>query len=128
MPHPGQSARPYWYHQRQGTRERRVVSAAVEPLRRLLAAAGSAAVFGVELHQALGHELHYLAQHVDVGPFLASSVHAMAVAVIMESPSDGLVDRISTLSRTTIAIPQRDSRRHAASRFRATPQTPSRDG
>jgi hypothetical protein len=31
--------------------------------------------------------LHHLAQHADVGSFLASSVNAMAVAVIMEGSS-----------------------------------------
>jgi hypothetical protein len=38
----------------------------------VLIVGGSVAVFGAELHQALGHELHHLAQHVDVGPFWLS--------------------------------------------------------
>ena len=44
--------------------------AAVQPLRRLLVVAGAAAPFDIEFHQALDHELHHLAQPVDVGPLL----------------------------------------------------------
>src|SRR5207237_1156665 len=47
-----------------------VAVAAVQALRRLLVVAGAAARLDVQLHQPLGHELHYLAQHVDVGSLL----------------------------------------------------------
>src|SRR5664280_1287046 len=47
-----------------------VAVAAVQPLGGLLVVAGTAALLDVELHQALGHELHHLAQHVDVGSLL----------------------------------------------------------
>jgi hypothetical protein len=47
-----------------------ITVAAVQPLGRLLVVAGAAAPVDVELHQALRHELHHLAQHVDVGPLL----------------------------------------------------------
>src|SRR6185436_18224512 len=36
----------------------------------LLVVAGAAARFDIELHQALGHELNHLAQHIDVGSLL----------------------------------------------------------
>src|SRR5205814_10206006 len=53
-----------------GTRVPRALAvavAAVDPLGALLVIAGAATPFDIELHEALGHELHHLAQHVDVG-------------------------------------------------------------
>src|SRR5205814_10045753 len=56
-----------------GTRVPRALAvavAAVDPLGALLVIAGAATPFDIELHEALGHELHHLAQHVDVGSLL----------------------------------------------------------
>jgi len=43
---------------------------AVQPLGVLLVVAGAAAPLDVDLHELLSHELHHLAQHVDVGALL----------------------------------------------------------
>lgn len=47
-----------------------VAVAAVDALGAFLVVAGAAAGFNVEFHETLGHELHHLAQHVDVGSLL----------------------------------------------------------
>ena len=47
-----------------------VAVAAVDALGALLVIAGAAAGFNIEFHEALGHELHHLAQHVDFGSLL----------------------------------------------------------
>ena len=75
----------------------------------------------VELHQPLGHELHHLAQHVDVGSFSANSVNAIVGVVIVEISLDRLVGRTSTISGTTMATPIGIAVAHAASRFGLRP-------
>jgi hypothetical protein len=52
-----------------------VAVAAVQPRGgRLLVVAGAAAALDVDLHEALGHELHHLAQHIDVGALLGELI------------------------------------------------------
>ena len=48
-----------------------VAAAAVEALGTLLVVAGAAAALDIEIHQSLGHELHHLAQHVDIGALVS---------------------------------------------------------
>jgi hypothetical protein len=65
LPQPG-DLRP----DRPGARIAAAVTAAaatVHPLGVLLVIAGAAARFDIELHQALGYELHHLAQNVNIG-------------------------------------------------------------
>ena len=47
-----------------------VTVVAVDALWALLVVAGAAACLNVEFHEALGRELHHLAQHVNVGSLL----------------------------------------------------------
>ncbi len=54
----------------EGLRDEAVAVAAVQPLGALLVVVSAAAPFNIDLHQALDHELHHLAQLVDAGSLL----------------------------------------------------------
>ena len=80
----------------------------------------------IELHKALGHELHHTARHVDVGSLLGEFGKCHSGGGHRGVSFGGLVGRASTISGTTMATPMRVAvaARQAASGFalRALPR------
>lgn len=79
--------------------------AAVDALGTLLVVAGAAAPVDLEFHLGLGHELHRLAQYIDVGCLLGEFGQCLGGLVVVEISLDSLMGRTSTISGTTMATP-----------------------
>jgi len=98
-----------------------VAVAAVDSLGTLLVVAGAAARFDIELHQALGHELNHLAQHVDVGSLLGKLGQCHSGG----GHRGNLLGQVGGSHLNHIrdhdGHPDRDRRRRAASRFGLRP-------
>ena len=86
-------------------------------------AAGAAAPLDIHVHQALGHKLHHLAQHIDIRALFSKLGKCHSSGGHCEIPLFRLVGRTSTLSGLTMTT-QKQMARPSCKPLRATPFAP----